>query len=86
MSALLRSSIFSCSSSPVCTLASTLTHCSMRPTVSVMRCEVSDADVDRWMMVGLDAGEENDWKTNWSGLEDVFDAARLRLQLIESEE
>ena len=56
----------------------------MRPTVSVMRCEVSD--VDRWMMVGLDAGEENDWKTNWSGLEDVFDAARLRLQLIESEE
>lgn len=84
LSALLRISIFSCGSSSVCTLARTLTHWSMRPTVSVMRWEVSGAE-GRWMMVGRWAGEK-DWKINWSGFEDVFDAARLRLPLIESEE
>src|SRR3954452_10025675 len=34
------SSIFSCASSPLCTDASTLTHCSIRPTVSVTCAEL----------------------------------------------
>lgn len=54
-----------------------------------MRWEVSGAEEDeRWIMVGRGAEEEKDWKINWSGFEEVFDAARLRLSLmlIESDE
>lgn len=80
---LLRISIRSWAASPVCTLARTLMHCSMRPTVSVMTWEESVGP--RWMMVGrlLEVGgDAMDWKKRGSALEDVFEAARLRESLL----
>ena len=50
-----------------------------------MRCEVSVCK-GRWLTADLCEDEEKDWKINWSGFEEVFDVARLRLQLIESDE
>ena len=68
--------------SSVCTLARTLTHCSMRPTVSVMTWEVS-VEFARWMMVGrVEVGGDATELKKTSAFEEVFDAARLRESLL----
>lgn len=62
---LLKPSIFSCASSPLWTLASTLTHCNIRPTISVT-----------WALsnTGRERGDVNEGNSG----ADVFDVALLR--------